>query len=160
MSIKPSTLLLIFVLTAFSNAAFIEPNTRTPLRPFSINQGYTTDYNLYVTIPTAIPMNAVIEVEFPILYQIPSACSAYIKIGTGSFSTYPCQKPSHSRYIVSVGEIISGDYQIVFEGIVNPVLYSASSNFKIRTYVNDNVMVDANEYLDAVPFLDAPCKLF
>jgi len=149
-----SLFLLTFI--AFVKTAFIEPFTRTPLRPYSINEGYTTDYLFSVNIPTEISSNAFIEVEFPMPYQIPSACKAYIKAQDGPFTVYPCNKPSYSRYVVNIGEITSGEYQIAFEGIENPSSYLASSNFKIRTYFNQDVLVDSNEYLDAVPFLPAP----
>jgi len=148
-------MLILLTLFILAKTAFIEPITRTPIRPYSINEGYTTDYLFSVNIPTEISSNAFLEVEFPMPYQIPSACKAYIKARNGAFTVFPCSKPSYSRYIVNIGEIIPGEYQIAFEGIENPSSYLASSNFKIRTYFNKDVLVDSNEYLDAVPFLPA-----
>lgn len=160
MSFKLYSTLLVLLLAAFTQAALIEPLTRTPLRPYSINQDYSTEYSFSVYIPSAIASNAIIEVEFPLPYQIPSACRAFIKFEDDPFAMFPCEKPSHSRYIVKIEKIIPGDYQIVFENIQNPLSYPASSTFKIRTYLNRDVLVDANEYFDAVPFLPTPSKSF
>lgn len=138
--------------------AFIKPLTLTPLRPFSVNQNYTTDYCITFNVPSTIPLYASFEVEFPIPYQLPSICKASIKIQESPFTKYPCEKVSNSKYLVNVGTIISGDYQIVFENIINPSSYPASSNFKIRTYFNKEILVDANEHFESVPFLPTPGK--
>jgi len=150
--------LLFTLFAAASFAAFIEPITRTPLRPYAINQDYTTDYLLSVNIPSSISFDAYIEVEFPQPYQLSSPCVAYIKSPDSGFTTYSCTKEEITKYVVAVGTITAGDYYIAFEGITNPGAYLGSSNFKIRTYQNEEVLVDSNEFLDAVPFLPYPGK--
>ena len=153
-----NTLLFTF-LAAVSFAAFIQPITRTPLRPYAINKDYSTDYLLSVNIPSSISFDAYIEVEFPMPYQLSSPCVAYIKSPDQGFTTYPCTKFEITKYLVAVGTITAGDYEIAFEGIKNPAAYQGSSNFKIRTYQNREVLIDSNEYLDAVPFLPYPGTL-
>jgi len=148
--------LLFALCIAVTLTAFIEPITRTPLRPYAINQDYATDYLLSVNIPSSISFDAYIEVEFPQPYQLSSPCTAYIKGPGSDFTTYPCTKEFITKYVVAVGTITAGEYYIAFEGIKNPAAYFGSSNFKIRTYQNQEVLVDSNEYLDAVPFLPYP----
>lgn len=155
MKAKINLILVILALLAFAYADLIQPVTRTPVRPFSINQGYVTDYSFSIYIPSAISVNAYIEVEFPQPYQLPSVCKAYIQIGTGPFTFYSCSKPSYSKYLISMGTIDPDDYTIVFVDIKNPTMHPASSNFKIRTYLNQIILVDSNEFLDSVPFLAA-----
>ncbi len=150
--------LLFSLFIAVTLTAFIEPITRTPLRPYAINQDYTTDYLLSVNIPSSISLDAYIEVEFPQPYQLSSPCTAYVKSPDSEFATYPCTKEFITKYVVAVGTITAGEYYIAFEGIKNPAAYLGSSNFKIRTYQNQEVLVDSNEYLDAVPFLPYPGK--
>jgi hypothetical protein len=153
-----SLIFILVTIAVLTQAALIEPVTRTPVRPYAINQNYSAPYLFHVSIPSAISSNAVIVVEFPMPYQIPANVLAYVKVNDGSFVTYPCLKPSYSKYIVQIGTIIAGEYQIAFENIRNPTGYPASSNFKIWTYVNNDVLVDSNEHLDAVPFLATPRK--
>lgn len=152
---KLNSILIVLTLLAFTHADLIQPVTRTPVRPFSINQGYETDYSFSIYIPSAIPVNAYIEVEFPQPYQLSSGCKAYIKIGTGPFTIYSCSKPSYSKYLIYMGSIVSDEYTIVFEGVQNPSTHPASSNFKIKTYLNQIVLIDSNEFFDSVPFLAA-----
>lgn len=156
---KISPILIILALFAFAHADLIQPVTRTPVRPFSINQGYVTDYSFSIYIPSTISVNAYIEVEFPQPYQLPSECKAYIKIGTGSYTFYSCSKPSYSKYLISIGSISPDEYTIVFVGIKNPTTHPASSNFKIKTYLNQIILVDSNEFFDSVPFLPASGKI-
>lgn len=148
--------LLILLASTLVRAGFIEPMTSTPLRPYSVNQDYTTDYVFAMQIPSSIPFNGFLEVEFPLPYSLPSNCKSYIQAQTLPFVQYSCSKIGSSKYLVNVGTITPGDYQVVFENIKNPSAYPASSNFKIRTYFGQNVLVDANEYFDAVPFLPTP----
>ncbi len=149
---------LLIVLSIFfcSHAAFIQPLTRTPLRPFSVNQNYTTDYSFSFNIPTAIYFGAFIEVEFPLPYQISSACQAYLKAENSPINQFSCEKTSSSTYMIDVGQLASGNYELILEGIKNPSAYSASSNLKIRTLFNKNIPVDSNEYFDSIPFLSSP----
>ena len=151
-------LLILSTLAATSNATLIKPLTRTPLRPFSVNQNYTTDYSFSFYIPSAIPFKAFIEVEFPLPYQIPSACKASLRGPIGPFTLYSCEKDSPSTYLIDIGQILPGNYELVLSDIKNPVAYPASTNLKIRTFFNKDILVDANEYFDAVPFLDTPGK--
>ena len=151
-------LLLVTLFLHLSQAAFIQPITSTPLRPFSVNENYTTDYSFAFNIPTPIVSKASIQVEFPSLYLIPSSCIAVLKIPEGSFESYPCEKTSPTQYLISMNQIITGDYYLVFENILNPTAYPASSNFKVRTYYNQDILIDSNEYFDAVPFLPTPRK--
>lgn len=151
-------LLLLTLLIHFSQSALIEPITSTPLRPFSINENYTTDYSLAFHIPTAISSKAAIQVEFPQIYLIPSTCLSMLQTPDQPYQKYKCEKTSPSQYLVTLDKIVEGDYYLVFENIMNPSTYSASSNFKIRTYYNQDILVDANEYFDAVPFLSTPRK--
>jgi len=157
-----SNLIFLFILFAFaasSHAALIKPLTRTPLRPFSVNQNYTTDYSFSFYIPSAIPFQAFIEVEFPLPYELPSACKASIRGPTTPFSQYSCEKDSPSTYLIDAGQIIPGNYELVLSDIRNPAAYPASTNLKIRTFFNKDILVDANEYFDAVPFLGTPGKI-
>lgn len=154
------TLFVIFLLvlstSTFVGAGFIQPMTSTPLRPYSVNQDYTTDYLLSFQIPSAISFKAFLEVEFPLPYSLPSNCKSFIKPLTSPFTQHPCTKVGSSKYLVNIGTITPGDYQLVFENIKNPSAYPASSNFKIRTYFDRSVLIDSNEYFDAVPFLPTP----
>ena len=149
-------LLLVLSISYYSHAAFIQPLTRTPLRPFSVNQNYTTDYSFSFYIPTAIYFGAFIEVEFPIPYDISSACQAFLKAENNPIKQFSCDKTSSSTYLIDVGQILSGNYELILEGITNPSAYSASSNLKLRTLFNKNIPVDANEYFDSIPFLASP----
>ncbi len=142
----------------FSYAAYIQPLTRTPLRPFSVNQNYTTDYSFSFSIPSTIPFNAYIEVEFPIIYELPSACEPYLKAQDEAFQLYPCVKKTPSTYQIDIGHLVSGNYVLVLVGIKNPASHSASSNLKLRTYFGEGNLVDSNEHFDAVPLLSSPCK--
>jgi len=156
MSISFLSFIFILSLSFTSQGAFIEPVTSTPLRPFSINQDYITDYSFSINVPSSIKSQGSFEVEFPRPYQLPSTCSAYLKILDNPFAKFSCEKISSSKYMIEVGEILLGEYTIVFENIKNPFAYPASSNFKIRTFYNKEVLVDANEYFEAVPFLPTP----
>jgi len=149
-------LLIVLSIAFYSRAAFIQPLTRTPLRPFSVNQNYTTDYSFAFYIPTAIYFGAFIEVEFPLPYQISSACQAYLKAENSPINQFSCEKTSSSTYLIDVGQLVSGNYELVLEGIKNPTAYSASSNLKLRTLFNKNIPVDSNEYFDSIPFLSSP----
>ena len=151
-----NSLLFTLLFATLSFAAVIQPITRTPLRPYAVNKDYKTDYLLSVNIPSSISFDAYIEVEFPMPYQLSSPCVAYVKAPDQEFKTYPCTKLDIIKYIVAVGSITAGDYYVAFEGIKNPAAYQGSSNFKIRTYQNREVLIDSNEYLDAVPFLPYP----
>lgn len=154
---KLSYLLLVFLFAAFTQADLIQPLTRTPLRPFSVNQNYTTDYSFSAYIPSSITDQATIEVEFPLPYSIPSDCQVALQIPSNStYGTYSCTKTTASKYVIDVGQIVAGEYQFVFQNIENPSAYPASSNFKIRTYYNQEILVDSNEYFDSVPFLPTP----
>ncbi len=68
----------------------------------------------------------------------------------------PCEKTSPSTYLINFGEIIPGSYELVLSNIKNPASYPASSNLKLRTYFAQTILVDANEYFDAVPLLTTP----
>lgn len=149
-------ILLLLSILGISQAAYIEPRTSTPLRPFSINQDYVTDYSFRFYVPTLIPSSASFEVEFPLPYQLPSACGSYIKYGDGDFAAFSCEKISSSQYVVSLDQINVGEYELVFENIRNPADYPASSNFKMRTYFNREILVDSNDYFDSVPFYATP----
>lgn len=149
-------ILIIFVLLTFAYADPILPVTLTPVHPFSINKGYATDYSFSIYIPSPISTNASIEVEFPQYYHLSSKCQAYIKIGTNPFAIYACSKTSHSKYLICVDHIYPNEYTIVFEGITNPDTLPINSSFKIKTYSNQNILVDSNEFLDSIHFLPDP----
>lgn len=149
---------LIFIYNV-SKAAFIEPLSRTPIRPFSVNQGHSTDYSFNVKIPSSINSNGVIEIEFPANYQITSNCKAHISVDGSAFTVYPCLKTSPYVYSIEVGQVPAGEYTIAFSGIENPDLQLSSSNFKIRTWVGGDVLVDTNEHLQGIPFLPPPRKM-
>lgn len=158
---KLSFLLLVFLFAASTQADFIQPLTRTPLRPFSVNQNYTTDYSFSALIPSDIPNQAFIEVEFPLPYSIPSACQVSMKTPQNStYINYSCTKTTASKYLINASQIVSGEYDFVFQNIENPSAYPASSNFKIKTYYNQEILVDSNEYFDSVPFLPTPSNSF
>jgi len=155
-SFKTFFALITILISSLSNAAYIEPRTSTPLRPFSINEDYVTDYSFRFHIPTLIPTRASFEVEFPLPYQIPSTCGSYIKFTDGQFERFSCEKISATQYVVNLDQIQIGDYELVFENIKNPLGYPASSNFKIRTYFNREILVDSNDYFDSIPFYSTP----
>jgi len=136
----------------------IQPLTRTPVQPYSINKGYVTDYKFSVDIPSEILSSGSIELEFSDLYQISSNCRAHISIDYEDFELYSCTKTSPRQYMIEIGYIPPGEYQIVVEGITNPTLSQSSANFKIRTWINENILVDTNEFLEGVPFIDYPGK--
>jgi hypothetical protein len=94
--------LIIFALFTFSYADLIQPVALTLVRPFSINQGYATDYSFSIYIPSTIYTNASIEVEFPQYYHLSSKCQAYIKIGINPFTIYSCSKTSESKWAISI----------------------------------------------------------
>jgi hypothetical protein len=157
-----STLYLITLIFIYNTtkAAFIQPLSRSPIRPFSVNQGHITDYAFNVNIPSHIVAGGTIEVEFPANYQITSDCQAYISIDGSPYTIYPCSKTSPHNYMIQKGEIPSGEYTIVLPGIQNPSLQLSSSNFKIRTWVGGLVLVDTNEHLEGIPFMPPPSKLY
>lgn len=66
--ITPLNILVFILLYNIAASALIEPLTRTPVQPYSINKGYLTDYKFTVNIPSEIISNGNIEVEFPTAY--------------------------------------------------------------------------------------------
>lgn len=156
---KQSFVPVLLILLAIAHAAHIEPITRTPLRPFAVNQNYTTDYSFAMYIPSAIDYEAYIAVKFPLPYRIPSDCQVYVLIpDQQNYQEYLCEKNSTttSEYLVYMGLIEPGNYTLVFTNIINPSAYEASTNFKVWTLFNQTIVVDSNEYFDSIPFLNSP----
>lgn len=155
---KQTLIPALFLLLALAHAGYIDPITRTPLRPFAVNQNYTTDYSFSMYIPSSINFEAYIAVKFPLPYRIPSDCQVYVLTpGQQTYQEYSCIKNSgESEYLVSMEAITPGNYTLVFTNIRNPSAYQASTNFKVWTIFNQSVVVDSNEYFDAIPFLSTP----
>ena len=146
-----------FIISSIIDTTFIQPNTSGPIKAYSINQNYTTEYSINIYIPTLILLNGYIEVEFPLLFQIPPVCNVKIKTPKNFLTKSSCEKLSELKYIIQVGKIIPGEYQILFENIRNPTLERTSS-FKIKTYSNRYTLIDSNEDFGTMQLLPSPCK--
>ena len=149
--------LTILSLLALSRSALILSNTPSSLKVYSSNQNYVTEYSLNAHIPSLVLLNGYVEVEFPFLFEIPSTCTVYIKTPKALVTKPKCEKISGMKYLIQIGKIIPGSYQLIFEHIRNPAL-DKSSDFKIRTYVNKHTLVDSNEAFGSVTFLPFPSK--
>jgi hypothetical protein len=136
-------------------ADYITPITRMPVQPYTINQGYVSDYAFHVNIPSEIDYNGYIIIEFPTSIQLSGTCVSYINYADSDYVSTPCSKTSSNIYSLQPGTILSGDYEIIITGVQNPNTDVASSVFKISTWVGGLVLVDSNERLPGVPFTSA-----
>ena len=152
-------LILVLIMMVFSSphkAAQIQ--TITPLKPYSTNQNYTTEYIFNIFIPSSIPTNASIEIELPSSFTEPSFCIAYINPPNGSYSKYKCEI-NHSLLLIHIGIITPGNYELLVESIPNPLIEEPSA-FKIRTYMNGIILVDQSENIGSIEFLPPPSNFF
>ena len=150
--------LLFFLFNTFAiQSAFINPTFNPPVKAYSLNQNYSTEYFLSIYFPSLILVNAYIEVEFPFSFQIPSSCALTILNPKGILSQPNCEKIHAQKYLIPIGKLIPGNYTLIFENIHNPVL-SETSNFKIKTFKNRHTPIDSNEALGSVKLISSPCK--
>lgn len=152
---KLSSLFIILSIMACSQADLTDHVIQPFVKPYSLNQGYITDYEFNVYIPSSVT-NAYIEFEFPSLYRLSQKCKAYIKVGHYPYTVYPCFLNADYRYLLLIDSMPSGNYQIIFEGIQNPYIDALSSKFNIRTYMNQTLLIDDVETINPIFFLPPP----
>lgn len=139
-----------------SQANLTYPVAQSSVQPYSCNQDYITDYEINVYLPSSIAANASIQVEFPDVYRLHRECKAYVKINHNPSRISRCFFHSDHKYILKMDTIISGQYQIVFEGIHNPSIDTLRSQFKIETFINQTLFIDSIEIMNKVFFFPPP----
>ena len=147
---------LILIFPCLPQAGKILSNT--PLKLYSINQNYSTEYFLNIFIPSPIPNQAYIEIEFPFPFPLEdsSSCLTTIKSPNGLHTMYECEKLNF-RYMIYIGHIISGNYEILLENIHN-LLVDEISGIWVRTYENRTVLVDEMEKSENIVLLPSTSK--
>lgn len=76
----------------------------------------------------------------------------------GTYLEYPCEMKQEGVIRIYVGQIKSGNNQIVIGKIRNPSLPSTSA-FGIRTYYDD-VVVESNDVFSTLSLAPPPCNIY